>query len=73
MYQLEAGTSEQVGSSLRVATINQPARAAFGQPFVVESRDCFEPRPRPIVAGLRQNLLCSAGLATTGEPSTELK
>jgi hypothetical protein len=45
MYQLEAGASKQVESGLRVPTVNQPVRAPFGQPFVIESRDRVEPAP----------------------------
>jgi hypothetical protein len=43
MYQLEEGASKHMESSPRIATVNQQARAALGQPFVIKRRDGFEP------------------------------
>jgi hypothetical protein len=43
MDQLETGRPEEKGSGLQIARVNQEARAALGQPFVIKSRDRFEP------------------------------
>jgi hypothetical protein len=45
MHHLETGRPEKKGSGLQIARINQEARAALGQPFVIKSRDRLQPAP----------------------------
>ena len=45
MYQLEAGVSKHIESSLRISAVDQETCSPLGQPFVIESRNGIEPTP----------------------------